>query len=409
MLSIGIISSYPPPPIGIATYTRKLCESLAEEGVNVIVFSNTAHLENSKIKVVKAWNQGIFYPFRLFKKLSLVKPDVIHIQHEYWLYGRGIFSVSFLLLLLLLKALMRPIVITAHCVIPRGKLTRTFFEKHRLGRRMSLAKKLYFIFYNAMMNLLASKIIVHSAVAKGILVDDYSFEPRKLKVIPHGADPINQHKEDPLNRERAYKLLVFGEIRRGKGIEYAMRAVQRLITNNISCELIIAGMYDTNISPESVGYLEELEELIIDLKLGGYVKFKLNVPEGDVGKLFTEADIAIFPYVEDEIIAASGPLLTAMSFGKPIVATNLRRFVGYLVNGENSLIVKPENPYELADAIISISHNDKLRVKISESALKYAREISWRNIAKHTLSVYEELVKNEFRCLKIGRPRNSVY
>jgi glycosyltransferase involved in cell wall biosynthesis len=214
-----------------------------------------------------------------------------------------------------------------------------------------------------------------------------------LRVIPHGADPINQHEENFLNQGKVHKLLVFGEIRRGKGIEYAIRAVQRLITNNISCELIIAGMYDTNISPESVGYLEELEELIMDLKLDDYVKFKLNIPEEDVGKLFTEVDVAIFPYVEDEIIAASGPLLTAMSFGKPIVATRLRRFVGYLVNGENSLIVEPGNPNELADAIISILHNDKLRVKISESALKYAREISWRNIAKHTLSVYEELVK----------------
>jgi glycosyltransferase involved in cell wall biosynthesis len=393
MLSIGVISSYPPPSIGIATYTRKLYESLAEEGVNVIVLSNTVRFENGKIKVVKAWDKDFLYPFRLFKNLSLVRPNVIHIQHEYWLYGRGIFSISFLLLLLLLKALMKPIVITVHCVIPRGELTKTFFEKHRLGRKMNLAKKLYFTFYNMMMNMLASNIIVHSAVAKKILIDDYSFNPRKLKVIPHGADPINQHEEDPFNRGRAHKLLVFGEIRRGKGIEYAIRAVQRLITNNIPCELIIAGMYDTNISPESVGYLEELEELIMDLKLDDYVKFKLNVPEGDVGKLFTEAEVAIFPYVEDEIIAASGPLLTAMSFGKPIVATRLRRFVGYLVNGENSLIVEPGNPNELADAIISILHNDKLRVKISESALKYAREISWRSIAKHTLTVYEEFVK----------------
>jgi glycosyltransferase involved in cell wall biosynthesis len=393
MLSIGIISSYPPPPTGIATYTRKLCESLAEEGVNVIVLSNTVHFENGKIKVVKAWDKDPLYSFRLFKKLSFVRPNVIHIQHEYWLYGRGIFSASFLLLLLLLKALMKPIVITVHCVIPRRELTKTFFEKHRLGRKMNLVKKLYFTFYNMMMNMFASKIIVHSAVAKKILIDDYSFNPRKLKVIPHGADPINQHEENLLNQDKAHKLLVFGEIRRGKGIEYAIRAVQRLITNNVSCELVIAGMYDTNISPESIGYLEELEELIMNLKLDDYVKFKLNVSEGDVGKLFTEAEVAIFPYVEDEIIAASGPLLTAMSFGKPIVATRLRRFVGYLVNGENSLIVEPGNPNELADAIISILHNDKLRVKISESALKYAREISWRNIAKHTLSVYEGLIK----------------
>jgi glycosyltransferase involved in cell wall biosynthesis len=393
MLNIGVISSYPPPPTGIATYTRKICRSLAEEGVKVIVFSNTVHLEDGKIKVVKAWKQGISYPFKLFKKLSLVKPDIIHIQHEYWLYGRGIFSISFIFFLLLLKALMKPIVITIHCVIPREELTSTFFEKHRLGKRMTLIKKLYFIFYNMMINLLASKIITHSAIAKRILINDYSFEPQKLKVIPHGADPISQNGEKLPNRSWTRKLLIFGEIRRGKGIEYAIWATQRLIANNIPCELVIAGMYDTKLSPESAGYLEELEKLITDLKLDDYTKFKLNIPEEDIGKLFAEADVVLFPYVEDEIIAASGPLLTAMSFGKPIVATKLRRFLGYLVNGENSLIVNPANPSELADAIISILNNDILRAKLSDSALKYAREASWKNIARLTLSVYGELIR----------------
>jgi glycosyltransferase involved in cell wall biosynthesis len=245
-----------------------------------------------------------------------------------------------------------------------------------------------------LINLLAYKIIVHSIIAKETLINDYSFDHKKLEVIPHGTNPLDKLEESTLSRSEARKLLVFGEIRRGKGIEYAIQAIHKLVTNNnIICELIIAGMYDARMSPESAGYLEELKKLVADLRLNNYVKFKLNIPEEDVGKLFSEADVVILPYVEDEIIAASGPLLTAMGFGKPIVATKLRRFAGYLLNGENSLIVEPANPDELAKAVILILRDDRLRRKLSESAHKYAREFSWEKIAKRTLSVYKELIK----------------
>jgi glycosyltransferase involved in cell wall biosynthesis len=55
--------------------------------------------------------------------------------------------------------------------------------------------------------------------------------------------------------------------------------------------------------------------------------------------------------------------------------------------------VEPANPSELTDTIISILHDDRLRVKLSESSLKYAREISWRKVAEETLNVYRGLIK----------------
>jgi glycosyltransferase involved in cell wall biosynthesis len=360
----------------------------------VTVLSNRGKAQRGAVTVIKAWDEDdAAYPLKLFKQVALNGCDVIHIQHEYWLYGRGIHSMAFLLLMLLLKFLRKPVIITMHCIIPRSELTGAFFKKHRLGIRHARLKRGCFIFYNVLIGIMASKIIVHSNMARQVLVNDYGIKSDKVIVIPHGSESFNAELDRRVEDEDEKVILCFGEIRRGKGIEYAIDAMPKVLERNTSCRLLVAGMYDTKISPESAGYLEELMARVEHLKLRDQVEFRTNITDEEVSLYFSKASIVIFPYVEDEIIAASGPLLTAMSFGKPIVATRLRRFTGYLVNGENSLIVEPANPTGLADAIISILRNDELRGKLSASALKYAREISWRIIAKRTLSVYEALVK----------------
>jgi glycosyltransferase involved in cell wall biosynthesis len=387
-----MVSSYPPPPIGIATYTKFLCRALASRGVKVVVLSNRTPIKKPGVTVVKAWDGPTLSPLRLLKSIASVKPDIIHIQHEYWFYGRGVLSTLFPTVLVLLKALMRPIIVTLHCVIPRAELTGSFFEKHRLGNKMILAKKLYLTFYNVLLNLLATRTIVHSNIAKDILIIDYAFNRRKLRVIPHGAHLTTNMCYINNWSEKSHKLLVFGQIRRGKGIEYIIRAMPEIM-KAAPCKLIIAGLYNVDLSPESAGYLEEIRDLVMQLGLNGCVDFKLNVAEEKVKDLFSVASVIVLPYIENEIIAASGPVLTAMSFGKPIVATRLRRFTGYLRNGENALLVEPAKPSELAKAVISILSNGELRKRLSRSALKSVETISWRRVAKQTLSIYQELIK----------------
>ncbi|MEM4468904.1 MAG: glycosyltransferase [Candidatus Nezhaarchaeales archaeon] len=392
-MNICVISSYPPPPTGIGTYTKELYTALSGEfNIKVVILSNTVDYKSNKLVVVKAWGgDEITYPLRLFMRIVLARFDIIHIQHEHWLYGRGIRSITFLILLLLLKFLRRPIVITMHCTLTYKELTSAFFKKHRLGARATLIKKLYLTIYHALINLLASKVIVHSSLARRILVNEWGFEVGKVVVIPHGTSLIH-FRQSVKEANFDFTLLIFGEIRRGKGIEYAIGAMPKILSEVPACTLIIAGMYDTKLSPESAGYLEELNVLIRKLRLENHVALKTNISEDDVKSLFLAADIVIFPYVEDEIVAASGPVLTALGFGKPIIATRLRRFNGYLRDGENAIMVPPANSDELARAIISLLKDSQVRDKLSRSSMRLAQSLDWKNVAKKTLALYEELM-----------------
>jgi len=395
-MKICVISSYPPPPTGIATYTFKLYSALADHGVKVTVLSNKGNPRKGTVTVIRAWNENdMMYPLKLLRHVMSNDYDVIHVQHEYWLYGRGVHSVKFLILLLLLKFLRRPLVVTMHCVIPLEELTPEFFAKHGLGR-LAFIKKLYVIMYNKIIHLLASKVIVHSHIARSLLINEYKFCSRKTIVIPHGADLVKCETKrvsrgKKLELRDGHMLLVFGQIRRGKGIECAINAMKRIINEIPSCFLIVAGMYNAQISPESKGYLDELKTLVRKLELDDYVKFKINISEEEVENAFSTADLAIFPYVEDEIVAASGPVLTALGFGKPIIATKLRRFMDYL-DGKNAILVKPGDPNELASAVISVLRSQELKNRLSSSALRTAKSLRWKEIASKTLALYKELL-----------------
>ncbi len=400
-MNICYISSYPPPPTGVAAYTARLCLALAALKVEITVFTDTYDCYTGGISVIKAWSRNSFtYSLRLFNIIAQNSFDVVHIQHEYWLYGRGIYSVEFLFLLALLKLLAKPIVVTMHCVVPRGELSKAFFYKHGLGSKLILIKRMYVVLYTKLIGSISSKVIVHSNIAKGILAGNYGFDWAKVSVIHHGIESFKANRQ--LSQESAKHklgifdedmLLFFGQIRLGKGIERAIKAMEKVVQRRPSCCLVVAGKYDSILSPESAGYLDELVSLTKDLNLSDNVIFRTDISEADIPTYYDAADIFLLPYTESEIVAASGPLSIAVSKGKLIIATKIKRFLDTLRDGENSLLVPPSDSNCLADAILLLLENPELGKRLSQKLRKIVSARSWNRIASRTLATYQAVVR----------------
>jgi len=400
-----MISSYPPALDGVSSYCFKLCRALLTESkaIQILVLSNEQSDKSERgcrFSVVKAWSRGAFLnPLRAFRALIRWGPEVIHCQHEYWLYGRNVYSITFPLLLLILRILGRPIVITMHCVIPTEELTSGFFRRHNLGEHLTVVKKFYIILYTKLIGFLVTKIIVHLTTARCILVSEYGFKEEKVLVISHGIDRytenpdiMKQRSKESLGVQDKRVLLFFGQVRRGKGLEFAIKAMPRIIAENSESILMIIGYYNLSVSPESIGYLEELMSLSKSLGLERRVIFGgHNIPDEKIPLYFSAADVFIFPYTEDEIVAASGPLSTALAFFKPIVATRIRRFMDCLKDGENALLIQPFDPDSLAHAVNSLLENKELSCRLCENVKSTVWGKSWEDIASMTLTLYNNL------------------
>lgn len=410
-MKVGIISSYPPARDAVSMYyCPRLCRTMLamNSNVRILVASNAQPNQpedGNRIKVVKVWsNRSLLSPLRILRMMMHWKPDVIDCQHEFQLYGRGIYRATFSLILLILKIMCRPIVVTMHHVPLMEDITSNSLKKYSLGRLrnlIALRKALIFL-YMKIIGLLASRIIVHSRIAKDILTNEYRFDKKKIIVLHQGLDIHHTNIQSEIQAKERLCLsdrkiiLFFGEIRRSKGLEYAIRAMAKVSFECPEALLVVAGDYNPQ-SPESKGYLQEIVALVRDLNLDKFVVFTGFVSERDLPTFFTAADAVLLPYLEDGVVAASGPLSIAIGFAKPIIATKVKKFLD-LKDKENALIVPPADSDSLAEAIISLVKEPELRQKLSVSTVALASSSSWEKITDQYLALYGELV---------GRPNST--
>jgi glycosyltransferase involved in cell wall biosynthesis len=76
--------------------------------------------------------------------------------------------------------------------------------------------------------------------------------------------------------------------------------------------------------------------------------------------------------------------------GKTIVASDLAVFRELLTHRENALLVDPEDPVELAGALIELAQDAALRERLASGvrAMDFGDQ-SWLSIAKKTAQAYE--------------------
>lgn len=62
--------------------------------------------------------------------------------------------------------------------------------------------------------------------------------------------------------------------------------------------------------------------------------------------------------------------------------------------GKTGFIVPPKNERALANAIIKLLNDEKLRKQMGENAYKKMKEkLSWKRIAEMTIVVYKEVIE----------------
>jgi len=219
--------------------------------------------------------------------------------------------------------------------------------------------------------------IVHTERDKNTLTN-IGVESDKIFVIPHGAYSFFKKYDTPTDEENA--VLFFGYIQENKGLEYLLKSMPIVHKELSDVKLIIAGEGD-------ISKYSKLFDTIDKSKLEIYNEF---IPNELVNKLLHRARVVVIPYSFHR--GHSGIISVALAFGKPIITTNVGDLPNMVENGKEALIVHPKDPESLANAILKILSDTELRKKMSKYALEKSYELSWDNIAKKHIKVYEKVV-----------------
>lgn len=128
---------------------------------------------------------------------------------------------------------------------------------------------------------------------------------------------------------------------------------------------------------------QQLSDLIIQYDLLGHVV--LSGHSENVNQILSESDLYIISSVSEGMPNA---LLEAMATGLPCIATNISGCEDIITNGQNGILVEPENEIELAKYIESIYNNYDLAIKMGVNARK---TIIDKYSINHVTNSYEKL------------------
>jgi len=396
---VAIVSPYPPPGkkyaygSGVVAYTKNLIEAFQKLNLSIEfhILADRQHnvpkvyYEGKNIIIHRVYNKNPLYIFQIFNALKKIRPDVVHIQHEYFLYGGTFSAVLFPVLVLLSKLVTRTVILTLHGVIPLRLLNNKEFKKENGIRGPTILLKLGLFLVTKFMIKLSDKIIVHEHYLKNYLINDYKCKHYKITIIPHGVEDLTplpqvKAKEELKLEPTATVLLYFGYLAGYKGIEELLELYRELAKRIQKSVLIIAGGPHPRLVNESwyrswlYKLIDKIRDLQREIDNNGQVIFTGYVPEEKIITYYSAADIVILPYRVR--IASSGPEALAIGFEKCYVLLNINK--EYLNLNKNKYITY------ILNRITDTTCTDKIR------ELKKKR--IWPNIAKEHLKLYESLV-----------------
>jgi len=399
-MKVGVVSVYPPSKSkhskhsGVASYTKNLVVSLLNS-CQMDVFADkmfhTADCYTDGENVYRCWNKGVFYPFQIFKQLLHKNVDVVHIQHEIYLYGGLGSAIIFPFLLFLVKLFRKPVVVTLHGVISLSKVDERFLKENWIKGRAFVMKIGLALLVKVIVSL-STAIIVHEENSKETLKSEYRCPARKIFVIHHGVEERNDSIEkDEAKSELGLSgkdvIFFFGYITGYKNVELLIESARFLKTSN--WVMIIAGGLHPRLSGdrEYLNYVSTLHEKALVMSKD-QILFKGFISEEEIPLYFSAADLIVFPYKIN--MHSSGPLSLAASYEKPFLLTDICHEVV-----SSSDVVFKNDSKELASKIDRFFGDAEFQSKVLRCSKEFKRKRLWSDVAKKTYELYRKVISQK--------------
>jgi glycosyltransferase involved in cell wall biosynthesis len=78
-----------------------------------------------------------------------------------------------------------------------------------------------------------------------------------------------------------------------------------------------------------------------------------------------------------------------MAAGRPIVASRLPTISEFVIHEKDGILFEPGNPEKLANSIISLMSNQKLREKLIQNGKIISEQRDWSKIVKMITDIYQ--------------------
>jgi glycosyltransferase involved in cell wall biosynthesis len=289
----------------------------------------------------------------------------------------------------------KPDILHAHWIIPQGILAVFLKKRYKIPLVVTVHGSDLFPLKNRMFKSIQKTVLencdactVNSTATKNEIIARFPQFKSKIAVIPMGVD-IKKFSGKTVNKPKKYKnkkiILFVGRLNEQKGIEYLIKSVPYIKSNHPNIKLLIIG---------EGSYKAHLENVARSLNVRENVDFLWAIPHSKITDYYRMSDVFVLPSITSKI-GTEGlglVLLEAMAAKVPVIGTNTGGIRYTIKNMQNGILVEERNSKQIADGIILLLSNSKLRAKITKNAFKFSnKNYSWDIVVKKFDKLYNKL------------------
>jgi len=388
-VKVAYLSTYPPRECGIATFCEDLIHATGGGGAFpeavVIAMEGGAKYHRYSRPVVHVVDDRNGKDYQAAAEFINDSPaDVVSIQHEFGIYGgvegQGMYRF--------LSTIAKPVVTSLHTVLPEpDQKTRDMIR--------ALAEK-------------SARVIVMNPIASQILRRDYGVSPRKIAFINHGAPPPSTERREAVKQRLGVGgkkvMCTFGLVGRGKGLEYAIRALPSIIRRHPDLVYLIVGQTHPGAIRDGVDdYREALTRMIAELGVEDSVRFVNHyLTKDEIISYLAASDIYITPYLNPHQIC-SGTLAYAVAAGRAIISTPYLH-ARFLLGGDRGLLVDFASANSISEAALRVLDAPEMQARMESRARSYGQRLLWTEVGAR----YRGLLREVFSQRPRPRPGPAV-
>ena len=347
-MRLGLIGPAPPPNGGMALQTQQLQRLLSAEGVEVEFLATNAPYQPAWIENVR----GVRALFRLLPYLWRVwrlaaRVDVVHLMaNSGWSWQ--LFAAPVLWLGWLRGV---PVIVNY-----RGGEAREYLAASHRWVKPSLSRAASLAVPSGFLQQVFGEHGVQAQVIPNIIDLDF-FRPAATE--PPGDVSV-----------KLFRLVITRNLEPIYGLETAIRAMALVREELPNIRLEIAGS-----GPQR----EALQELIASLDLAAHVVLLGRLERDEVLSLYQRSDAMLNPTTVDNM---PNSVLESMACGLPVISTNVGGVPFIVRDGESALLIEPNDPRAMADAVLRLARDLALRAHLRDTGLQEVTSYSWPKVGR---------------------------
>lgn len=210
------------------------------------------------------------------------------------------------------------------------------------------------------------------------------YPAKKIYILPNTTQKIASIK----NRKTGSLFSYIGHYNIVKGVHILVDAIAHLVN-----EKKITNIKFQFASANNFYQKGELLKLINKHKIKKYIKFYKHV---NMNNFLQKSKALILPYAHAYGTQLYPNLvLEAIQMYKPLITSNIKPLTELLSNNKTALIVKKNDPIDLAKTILKLNNSQKLEKQLVQNIRLLSRKINPDLLNQKHLELFKKIIKND--------------